>query len=246
MMEHLSWVYRAWRYRLRLEKPEIRCMLQRLSPGDAVIDIGAHKGAYTYWMIRAVGATGAVFAFEPQQQLAQRLRALVSAAGHTNVSVENLGISSRPGTLTLNLPHFEGPPGASFETRSFSQTGSHQVPVEVTTLDDYFMERSGPVNRRIRLLKCDAEGHELEVFRGGRLLLEDQGPDLLFECESRHRESPVEEVFEFLQSLGYEGWYFDRFELEPLEQFDVRVHQANPEGKNYANNFLFTRGQSRR
>ena len=34
------------------------------------MDIGAHKGAYVYWMQRAVGPSGTVFAFEPQVALA--------------------------------------------------------------------------------------------------------------------------------------------------------------------------------
>ena len=38
----LRWVFRAWRYRLKVEKQEINFMLSHLKPGQIAIDIGAH------------------------------------------------------------------------------------------------------------------------------------------------------------------------------------------------------------
>ena len=51
----LRWIFRAWRYRLVVEKHEIKFMLDYLAPGNIAVDIGAHKGAYTYWMSKYVG-----------------------------------------------------------------------------------------------------------------------------------------------------------------------------------------------
>lgn len=237
----LSWIYRAWRYRLKVERPEIACLLHRLAPGDTVVDIGAHKGAYTYWMHRAVGADGAVFAFEPQPTLAHRLEALVTASKYSNVTVENLGLSSTTGTLMLKLPHADGSPSASFENTAFTSHDSLEISVLVSTLDAYFLDRDAASGKRIAFIKCDAEGHELEVFRGGRRLLSEHGPDLLFECEARHRDGSVEAVFAFLHELGYEGRLLSRSGESPVADFDAKVHQADPESDDYVNNFLFTR-----
>lgn len=237
----LSWIYRAWRYRLKVEKPEIRCLLQRIGSGDTVIDIGAHKGAYTYWMRHAVGAGGRVFAFEPQPTLAHRLQALVAARKFDNVTVENLGLSSGTGTLMLKLPHADGSPSASFENTAHTASDSLEISVRVTTLDEYFSVGPGNTNAPVALIKCDAEGHELAVFRGGERLLGEHGPDLLFECEARHRDGPVDAVFDYLASLGYEGRMLARNGEAPIADFDVAVHQADPEGEDYVNNFLFTR-----
>ena len=118
-----------------------------------------------------------------------------------------------------------------------AQQGFRSFAVDVTTLDAYF---SADEARRIRLLKCDAEGHELEVFKGARRLLADAGPCLLFECERRHRRSgSVEEVFNFLQGLGYRGWFVDRQGCRDIEAFDPEVHQARSGEAGYVNNFLF-------
>ena len=41
--------------------------------GATVLDIGANKGIYCFWMMRAVGPSGNVIAFEPQlAQLIER------------------------------------------------------------------------------------------------------------------------------------------------------------------------------
>ena len=51
-------------------------MLDYLVPGNIAVDIGAHKGAYTYWMSKYVGEKGKVFSFEPQPQLNKQLRTI--------------------------------------------------------------------------------------------------------------------------------------------------------------------------
>ena len=49
-------------------------MLNHLKLGDTAIDIGAHKGAYTYWMSKYVGNEGRVFSFEPQREIYEILK----------------------------------------------------------------------------------------------------------------------------------------------------------------------------
>jgi len=234
VINKLKWVYRAWRYRYRLEPLEIQLLLQHLSAGDIAVDVGAHKGAYTYWMRRAVGSAGRVYAFEPQPFLAEQLTSLVSTSGYGNVVVENMGLSSAAGTLTLNVPGHGPSPEASFEAGS---ADGQSYPVQVTTLDEYF---GGLDHRRIRLLKCDAEGHELEVFRGGQRLLMEVRPCLLFECERRHRSSGrVDDVFQWLQELGYQGYFIDRRGMHEIQEFDPDLHQRDSSDRVYVNNFLF-------
>ena len=53
LTDKLKWIYLAYRYRLKLEPQEIQLLPQNLNPGDLGVDVGAHKGAYTYWMQKA-------------------------------------------------------------------------------------------------------------------------------------------------------------------------------------------------
>jgi len=232
----LKWVYRAWRYRLINERNEVAFVRSHLGLGDVAIDIGAHKGAFTYWMAKRVGPRGQVISFEPQPVLARQLTELVQKSHWSHVIVNNLALSSQSGMATLSVPGGKPSPGATLEPRKV--TAEEQTSVTVTTLDQYFSEH--PV-ASIKLVKCDVEGHELEVFRGGMNLLRKYKPLLLFECEARHRQDGrLDRVFRFLADLGYRGEFFRQGKLTSLQQFDPVIHQADPESAAYAGNFVFT------
>ncbi len=236
-MQKIRWLYRAWRYRLKVERQEILCLLNNLDRGDTVVDIGAHKGAYTYWMRDRVGSTGQVIAFEPQRVLADRLRRLVEDSGYGNVVVENMGVSASTGSMSLKVPGGQASPSASFESILEDDEPVRSVPVAVTTLDHYFSDHPA---QTIRLIKCDVEGHELEVFRGAEGLLSRQHPVLLFECEWRHRKSgSVDEVFAWLENIGYRGYFISKDGLCDIDDFDQAIHQSDSSSRNYAYNFLF-------
>jgi FkbM family methyltransferase len=236
-LEQISWTYRAWRYRLVVEREEIRQLLRCLQPGDTVIDIGAHKGGFTYWMQKRVGRTGHVYAFEPQPQLADRLRRMIGPAMESHVTVENMALSSLNGEMVLTVPGNSPSPGASLEPLPSNQHECQYYSVPVRTLDSYFFSR---ITRRVKLIKCDVEGHEMEVFRGGERILREQQPILIFECECRHRQNrSLDSVFDYLSTLGYTGHFFSNGKLHSIDRFDMARHQADPAQPIYANNFLF-------
>lgn len=211
-------------------------MLGILRPGDVAVDIGAFKGGYAYWMRRAVGDDGAVLAFEPQPEAAARLRRYVSAFGWANVTVVECALSAEPGERTLMVPG-EGPsPGASLVGASLPP-GPRCYSVRVDTLDRYLAVHAPGL--RVRLIKCDVEGHELDVFVGAERTLREHRPSVLFECEARHlRGVSMQDVFAHLNGHGYQGTFFWRGVTMDVALFDVRVHQL--EGRRpYANNFAF-------
>jgi FkbM family methyltransferase len=211
-------------------------MMGALRPGDLAVDVGAHKGGYTYSMRRAVGATGAVVACEPQPELADYLRTCVGAFDWRNVAVVERALSCSPGTAALRRPGAEPSPAASLDGASFP-AGALGREVEVDTLDGALAAlHSG---RPLRFLKCDVEGHELEVFKGGVRTLTEDRPLILVECEARHApERRVEDVFMHLTRLGFEGSFFLRGERHAVADFDVATHQI-ARRRPYVNNFLF-------
>jgi FkbM family methyltransferase len=239
-LDMLRWRYRALRYRWKLERQEIRLVLGHLRPGDTALDVGGHKGAFTWWMRHAVGRTGRVDVFEPQPALATRLRSMVHERGWDNVRVEHLGMSSAPGILPLRVPPGGPSPGASFERPASHEESDDVVEVPVSTVDDWVEQRD---RRNVRLIKVDVEGHELAVFHGAQRTLEGQRPALLFECEQRHRpDDDIGAVFRFLAELGYRGQAVTRKGLLPLEQFDPARHQGADSSLGYINNFWFKSG----
>lgn len=209
-------------------------MRRTLQDGVVVVDAGAYKGGYTFWMRHAIGETGRVHAFEPQPKLAAFLRRSIRAFEWKNVSVHEVALGSTPGERTMRVPG-EGP----------SQRGSLVVerenvrtyPVRVERLDDLLAAESDA--RPIAFLKCDVEGHELEVFRGARHTLINDRPMLLFEHEARFcSPEDVGRLFDYLEALGYQGSFFWKGEMLPVREFRFDVHQVEGR-KPYANNFAF-------
>ena len=235
MPSRLAFLYRAWRYRLKVEPAEVRLVIAALAPGDCAVDIGAHRGGYLYWMQKGVGPRGRVFAFEPQAELAAYLRSIVAQSGLAQVTVEELAISDAEGEATLQVPDGGPACGATLEPGLVTGPSSSRG-VRTVTLDGYFE----PFRElRIRLIKCDAEGHELRILRGAEKLLRAQGPLLIFECEARHRpHGSVAEVFDWLAAIGYCGHFFRGRECHAIAQFDPARHgiAGSPD---YVNNFVF-------
>ncbi len=261
MSTKLRYLYRAYRYRYRVDPAELRFVRDCLRPGQVAVDVGCHKGAYTYWMRRRVGPSGAVFAFEPQPRQVAYLRELFGKMSYDNVMLVPMALSDRVGQMPLHVPSRNGethlatleqgsrcrePSGTSdaFATAEPASARPTYYDVEVTTLDAFFADQPrGP-----DFLKVDAEGHESAVLAGGRQTLERFRPALLIECEARHRpDGDVRPVFEFLHGLGYTGTFFQNGRRQPLVEFAPVVHQRlNPDSRHlpsdYVNNFAFEHG----
>ena len=232
MAEKLRYWYRAWRYRTRCEPGEIRFILDTVKAGQTCIDIGGHKGAFTYWLSRKVGAAGRVITFEPQHELASYLARITSGYGFDNVEVIELALSTMPESRAMFRETEAPSTGASLLSAS---TKGIEFTVEVESLDRVLAQRGV---ERVDFIKCDVEGHELEVFRGGEETLRQFKPTLMFECEKRHRgERPLQEVFDYLESLGYEGQLIYRKKLHPLSVYPIG--NITPGHVDYVNNFVF-------
>ena len=187
-------------------------------------------------MRQEVGASGRVLAFEPQPELAAFLRRGVDAFSWTNVHVEEAGLSAVRGERTLHAPRAGPSQGASLVVE---QRGSEarRYAVRIDTLDEFVAERR--LTGRVGFIKCDVEGHELDVFRGAEEILTRARPHLLFECEARHDPSrSATDVFGYLERLGYRGSFFWHGERLAVGELDLAAHQR-PERRPYANNFMF-------
>jgi FkbM family methyltransferase len=232
LRDRIRFLYRAWRYRCRVEPAEIRFLLQSVKPGQTCLDIGGHKGAFTYWLQRRVGPTGKVYAFEPQPELFAYLERATQSLGLHNVKVVYAAVSSSSGKCQLFRPTDAPSPGATVEP------GIHagwSLMVPKVALDQYL---GGFQGNRISFVKCDVEGHELDVFRGAESILREHRPTLLFECEQRHnRRRPIAQVFDYLMSLGYDGHFFQQRRLRSLSDFPAAQSDYGQAG--YAYNFLF-------
>lgn len=220
LTDRLHMLHRFWRYRRRSERSSVQYLLAQDLTGTTVLDIGANKGIYSYWMSRKVGADGTVFAFEPQPEMGPFLEDLKATFKLHNVIVVNKGLSDRPGRLPM-YRMAAGHGGSHFSENPQGPAGWEQIDVEVTTLDAFMSDR--PVDA-ISFVKCDVEGHELKVFQGGEETLRKHRPILLFECG--HDRATEGDTFRFLAGLGYEGFFFhgkNRIDYKEFDRYSYRT-----------------------
>lgn len=213
-------------------------MLDRIPKGGTAIDIGVHKGAYSWWMCRAVGKGGRVVGVEPQAELAERAEKTLGR--DARYSLFHGAVSDHEGLATLTIPDAGPSHGATLRDLTgedgVAEMRTREVPVTtLTLLAD--REKLGKVD----FIKCDAEGHELAIFRGGVELLERDHPAALIECDrSFVGDDPVGELCKIFEPLGYRGWCIFKDGLIPIEEFDYDVHQREDRAKHdHGHNFLF-------
>ncbi len=198
--ERLHMRHRLWRYRFKSERPCIRYLRGCDLEGRTAIDIGANHGVYAYYISKQVGPAGHLFAFEPQPELEPHLAAVKETYGLQNTTIIHQGLSSSPGTLRM---HRSKPGSGGASVQPADAAGLEELDIPVTTLDDYF----GAIEHQpISFIKCDVEGHEFDVLRGGENILSKDMPILLLECHVEKARSG--ELFSYLTGLGYDGFFF--------------------------------------
>jgi hypothetical protein len=118
--------------------------------------------------------------------------------------VEQCCLSDKEGEDDLFIPVENGKLQTGLATLNKKNQGEGNIrKVKTRRLDDMLRER----NQRVSFIKCDVEGHELEVFRGASDILKSDRPNLLIEIEQRHFDAPIESRFKFFQENGYIGFF---------------------------------------
>lgn len=167
-----------------------RFMLATVRPGWHCVDVGANFGYYTTLFANLVGKAGSVLAVEPNPHVAECLRRSVAANGFDAVArVVNVAASDRAGETTIYVsPDNTG--NTSIDQR-FGPRGGKPLSVTCDTLD------SLSFGVRSDFIKIDAEGAELEIWRGMKSILAG-GARVLLEYRADRYDDPVA----FLKTLA--------------------------------------------
>lgn len=147
---------------------EVSAFQKILQKNDIALDVGANIGAFTVPMSRLCKT---VYAFEPHPDTCALLRENLEVNGCDNVKVINAAASDKEGTAFM--PPVDGmlnPAGFSVSEKG----GSEDVAIKTVTIDSLKLER-------LDFLKCDAEGHELQVLKGAKETIKKFRPILYLE-----------------------------------------------------------------
>lgn len=162
---------------------------QWVRPGDWVLDIGANIGRYTLRLSGIVGPKGRVLAFEPVPSSFELLSFYTASNSMANITLFNVALSDRTQEIGVTIPPLTS---VTFDTKTMAQLTSTTDGLRILSvpLDDL------KIPRKISFVKIDTEGHELQVLKGMRKLIQRDHPVFLIE-----ENQP--EVIGFLARYGY-------------------------------------------
>ena len=225
-----SWSYlkhrhRFWRYASRTERESIAFIQSLDLHGATVLDIGANRGVFTYWLSQCIGPNGTVVAFEAQPELKHTIQDVERMFKLQNVDLRMTALSDTCGQ-TLFHRAFVGHGGGSIETESSEHIESESINIEMITLDSI----KDSFKRPVRFIKCDVEGHEPAVIEGARQLLMEDKPIILIEIHQKQ----VPTVTEQFSDLEFEGSFFSDSVRCPIQEFDSHPYRkAGEVHRNY-------------
>jgi FkbM family methyltransferase len=147
-----------------LEPGTVGLISALLDKGDWAVDVGANIGTTVLPAARRVGPTGCVIAVEPASRVGNLLRRSILFNGlQVRVSLHACAAGEAEGRAELNL----GPITGNSSLLALPEADRTES-VEVRPLDG--LVEPGQV---VRLVKIDAEGFELRVWRGMRRIIAD-------------------------------------------------------------------------
>jgi len=135
-----------------------------------------------------VGARGRVIAFEPVADTFALLAANARNYRRQNVTLLNAAASDKTGITGISVPRLTNGLNNYYEATVVSNGDG--LPVMTLALDSLELPAA------VRLVKIDAEGHELSVLKGMRKLIARDKPVLIVEVSSN-------DVHIFLAEMGY-------------------------------------------
>lgn len=214
-----------------LEQPAINELRRYLSPGDAVIDVGAHSGDTSVLFALTVGPSGRVFAVEPNIYV---LPVLEVNAG-LNPSAAPIDIlpyaaTMEPAELTFNYSDPGYCNGGSLDR--FGRFHGHFYPLNVegrNILSELKASAPGWLPK-VRMIKIDTEGNDATVVESLRSLIEAESPCIVSEIFWRVQTKARMEYLRTIEAMGYEIY---RAELWT----NLRAERITPEDASRWNHF---------
>jgi FkbM family methyltransferase len=212
---------------LNFDSYEKECleMILKLIPEKAVIfDIGANIGWFTLTIAKSIKNTQ-IYAFEPIKHTYQQLAYNLKLNNINNVKAVNSALGENEGTTSF-FYYKEGSGNASMRKLS-SEYKAERVKGKVMKLDDFVAKNR---IKRIDFLKCDVEGAELMVFKGGLESIKKFKPVIFAEL-LRKWSKPFgyhpNDVIDLLGDIGYKCFVINKGRLKPFGRVNEETKETN-------------------
>jgi FkbM family methyltransferase len=204
------------------ERGEAEVMLSLIKPGDTVFDVGANVGWYSLTIAKRFPANR-IYAFEPMAPTFSMLQRNLQANHVDTVTAFNVGFSEKTETLTF----FYDPEFCTKSSAADLTGGTQQVQAQVLRLDDLVAQQQVP---KVDFIKCDVEGAEIFVYRGGLRTLERDHPivfsEMLRKWSAKFGYHP-NDIISLFAEIGYRCFAVQANHLTPIDRVTEETSETN-------------------
>lgn len=205
------------------EKSDSTIMNGLIEEGFVFFDIGANIGWHSINLALA-HRSAQIHSFEPIPTTYKFLERNLKLNRLSNVTTYNFGFSDRSGEFDFYF-YKEGSGNAS--SANLSNREDVQVcKCQVRTLDDFTAE----FNTKVDFIKCDVEGAEFLVYKGGLETLKRDKPivfsEILRKWSAKFNYDP-NEIFSLFHELGYQAFTSKDEGLQEFFQMDELTLDTN-------------------
>ena len=182
------------------EKEDSDMLYNLVSDNDVIFDIGANIGWYSNHLAKKL-SSAQIHSFEPIPETFNQLLKNVKVNNVENVKVNNLALSDEKKILTF----FYSPTqtGASSSINITENSEMIKLVCQTSTIDAYIEDNN--INQ-LDFIKCDVEGAEFFVFKGGSQAIEKYTPivfsEMLRKWAAKFGYHP-NDIIDFFNNFGY-------------------------------------------
>ncbi|MFH1620268.1 MAG: FkbM family methyltransferase [bacterium] len=206
------------------EPEEMEFILGLVRPGDTVFDIGGNTGWISMNIARKV-PDSKIHVFEPIPHTSAILEKNLEINGFDNISLHKIALSDKEG---VNAFYFNTKELGATSMRNIRElNGGATVSVKSERLDD-FMRENGI--QRLDFIKCDVEGAELLVIRGGLETIKKYRPILFVEMLRKWAakfDYHPNDIISLLSRNGYSCYAIRHEKLQEMKVMDDSVMCTN-------------------
>lgn len=205
------------------ERPELEMQMKLIKPGISILDIGANFGWFSMHIAKKINDTK-VFSFEPVPSTFEYLLKNIELNKIKNIKCFNFGFADIDGSFKFYVdPELSA--NASMVKLSDSNSVVEQKCI-VKKIDDFVSHNKIPVD----FIKCDVEGAELLVFKGGAKTISEQQPivfaEMLRKWSSKFDYHP-NDIISFFKNLNYRCFVIENNMLKPFDWVDEKTIETN-------------------
>lgn len=185
------------------ESHNFQFLRTQVSPGDEVLDIGAHIGLFAVAAASLIKPEGKVYAFEPAEETIPLLtKTIILNQAGAFINIVQAAVGEKNGTATFYVSDIRGDNSNSMVSYKADRKLFARE-VKLYSIDEFVETHQ---LKKLKFIKLDVEGAELDALKGAKETLIKFRPACIVAIHPEPvlaKSDKLEDIYDLIQNLGY-------------------------------------------